>query len=374
MVAGAKVHTSSPQRVSHIAGVPAKTPFDETINKAAAKYGVPPKLIKAVIQQESKFKPNAGSNKGAGGLMQLMPGTARELGVSNRFDPEQNIMGGTKYLSKMLRKFNGNIPLALAAYNAGPGAVKNGQIPPYKETQGYVKNIMAMYAGPEGAVLMQALNGAEGVGDADRSYARASRHHERTGVTFKQPVSGQAAIIAALLAAIRNGENGDLVAGMSDAELLAYLKANNPELAKAIAEGKSVEGFAVNMPEPSASFTEGQSYADVLQTIVDQARNSLAGPSLKSLGNEDVLKLALARNPDLKTLVDQVRATGSMTPGLLEAFSKKLDVSERKVDGKTVHDLSVPMNLDLESAPQPVNQNVAWGGQAVKNLPNWNVG
>ena len=121
----------------------APSAYDGDIQAAAQKYGLDPALLKALIRQESNFDPNAGSPAGAQGLTQLMPGTARSLGVTDPHDPQQAIDGGAKYLSQQLKAFGGDVEKALAAYNAGPGAVKRyGGIPPYAETQNYLKKVM----------------------------------------------------------------------------------------------------------------------------------------------------------------------------------------------------------------------------------------
>ncbi len=120
--------------------------IDSLIEEYSAKNGLDADFVKAVVRQESGFNPKATSKCGAMGLMQLMPSTAKGLGVTNAYDAEQNIYGGTKYLKGLLDRFDNNKELALAAYNAGPNAVKKYKgIPPYAETQNYVKSIMKSY-------------------------------------------------------------------------------------------------------------------------------------------------------------------------------------------------------------------------------------
>src|SRR5437764_8816317 len=119
-------------------------PYEQQIEAAAQKYGIDPAVLKGLIKQESGFNPNAGSSAGAQGLTQLMPGTAASLGVTNVHDPAQSIDGGAHYLKMQLDRFGGDYSKALAAYNAGPGAVQRyGGVPPYAETQNYVKNVLA---------------------------------------------------------------------------------------------------------------------------------------------------------------------------------------------------------------------------------------
>ncbi|MGE0040176.1 MAG: lytic transglycosylase domain-containing protein [Vicinamibacterales bacterium] len=116
--------------------------FDRLIERHAADQGVPADLVRAVIQVESGFDPRAVSPKGAVGLMQLMPGTARELGVQDPFHPDQNIKGGVTYLRRLLDRYQDDVELALAAYNAGPGSVERyAGVPPYRETRDYVRKV-----------------------------------------------------------------------------------------------------------------------------------------------------------------------------------------------------------------------------------------
>ena len=120
--------------------------YDTAIRRASRQHGVSAALVKAVIAAESGFDSQAESSKGARGLMQLMPATANQLGVDDAWDPWQNIDGGTRYLCELIDRFPGELELALAAYNAGPEAVRQYQgIPPYKETRGYVKRVLAYY-------------------------------------------------------------------------------------------------------------------------------------------------------------------------------------------------------------------------------------
>lgn len=125
-----------------------KQQIENLIEEYSAKNNLDPNFVKAVVKQESGFNPKATSHCGAMGLMQLMPATAKGLGVDNAYDAEQNIYGGTKYLKGLMDRFDNNKELALAAYNAGPNAVKKyGGIPPYAETQNYVKKVMSNYDG-----------------------------------------------------------------------------------------------------------------------------------------------------------------------------------------------------------------------------------
>jgi hypothetical protein len=149
-----------PQPQTSRNNTPHTTDYHRIVREKAVNYNLDPSLIKAVIQTESNWDDHAVSSKGAMGLMQLMPSTANDLNVRNPFDPEENIEGGTKYLKYLLEHFNGDLTLALAAYNAGPKTVeKFGCVPPISETRQYVKKVLARY---NGRTYFPTVNGSGG--------------------------------------------------------------------------------------------------------------------------------------------------------------------------------------------------------------------
>jgi soluble lytic murein transglycosylase-like protein len=142
--AGGQTPAGAVGGLTPVGGAGGQTPFAAEIEAAAQRHGIDPALLKGLIRQESNFNPTAGSPAGARGLAQLMPATAASLGVTDVTDPAQSIEGGAKYLKQQLDRFGGDVTKALAAYNAGPGAVaKFGGVPPYAETQQYVQKVQA---------------------------------------------------------------------------------------------------------------------------------------------------------------------------------------------------------------------------------------
>jgi len=129
-------------------GVTDRTDLRILVAQVSAEHGLDPDLVDALVRVESGYDPRAVSHRGAMGLMQLMPATVKRLNVGNPFDPEQNVRGGVREFSRLIRRYNGNLPLALAAYNAGENAVERfGGVPPYSETRDYVARIMHLYTG-----------------------------------------------------------------------------------------------------------------------------------------------------------------------------------------------------------------------------------
>lgn len=175
--------------------------MDRIFEEAAARYNVPARLLKAVAKAESDFNPNAVSHAGAVGVMQLMPGTARSLGVSDPYDARQNIMGGAKYLKENLDRF-GDVSLALAAYNAGPGAVqKYSGIPPYNETQNYVKKVLSYYGGEDSLKAGRCTEISRGI-LADRSIT--------AGTSLLSAAGGQVSPLS-ILSTLSYSGDGDTV-------------------------------------------------------------------------------------------------------------------------------------------------------------------
>ncbi|MEM1204498.1 MAG: lytic transglycosylase domain-containing protein [Acidobacteriota bacterium] len=166
---------------SRLVPIPKGSGLEPLIRRHALQQGLSPRLVQSVVQVESGYNPRALSNKGAIGLMQLMPGTARLLGVSDPWDPEQNIQGGTRYLREQLDRFSGSLELALAAYNAGPTAVTRfGGIPPYRETERYVKKVLSLYhRNPPRALQEHARDRARL--RKEQESLRRSREPERAG-------------------------------------------------------------------------------------------------------------------------------------------------------------------------------------------------
>jgi len=144
----APVATFAREAGTGLVAAASRTSLKRLVTSVSLEHGLDPRLMDALVRAESDYDPQAVSHKGAMGLMQLMPATARRLAVDDPFDPEKNIRGGVREFSRLVDRFDGSVPLALAAYNAGEGAVDRfGGVPPYRETRQYVDRIMRMYTG-----------------------------------------------------------------------------------------------------------------------------------------------------------------------------------------------------------------------------------
>lgn len=200
--------------------------LDAIFQAASEKYGVSVSLLKAVAKAESNFNPNAVSRCGAMGIMQLMPGTAASLGVTEPFDPEQNIMGGAKYLSGLLDQFGGDVRLAVAAYNAGPGNVKKyGGVPPFDETQNYVVKVLG-YLGTDISAGKALYTGAAG-GSGKALYTGAADGGSALGELLKYSLlsgmfdSGELDSLPGLFSALGTELGDTAQSGLSDTAMLA---------------------------------------------------------------------------------------------------------------------------------------------------------
>ncbi len=179
---GWKIGGRTPSDAFLLARRDAATTFDESIRRHAERERVDPRLVKSVMLVESNFNPRALSPKGARGLMQLMPGTARRYGVRDSWDPYENIRGGTAYLSDLLGMFDGDLVKTLAAYNAGEGAVQRYRgVPPYPETQEYVRRTMLVYGGSGNLPVLSGGFKGTAVASARRIPASPVKLHRGVG-------------------------------------------------------------------------------------------------------------------------------------------------------------------------------------------------
>lgn len=195
----------------------ASTDLDAIFKEASETYGVPENLLKAVAKAESGFNPTAKSSCGAMGIMQLMPATAKSLGVTDAYDPRQNIMGGAKYLGRLLKSYDGSATLACAAYNAGGGAVaKYDGVPPYAETRAYVKRVLS-YAGMD-----LTAGTVSGFSSSAASDAAQSVNEALSGLSGFSSGGADSALLASLLSA--SGSSTDSARAMQELMLSALLE------------------------------------------------------------------------------------------------------------------------------------------------------
>lgn len=207
------------------------TTLDAIFQKAADTYHVDVNLLKSMAKAESEFHNNSTSHCGAKGIMQLMPATAKYLGVKDPYDPEQNIMGGAKYISRLLKQYNGNVNLALAAYNAGSGNVKKyGGIPPFKETQNYVRKINGFMR--KGVTIPRELNVVPNKSGTDYSSVNTTNTNQTTTQTVGSAGSNASTTQATTASAVSNAPAPDnspdnvAIVNLTDAQTLEFARLN----------------------------------------------------------------------------------------------------------------------------------------------------
>ena len=347
----------------------------------ALRFGVPAALVLSMIQQESGFNPNAVSKVGAQGLMQLMPATARELGVKNPFNPRENITGGVKYIKQMLDMFGGNVELALAAYNAGAGNVKKAgnKVPNFKETRNYVKNIMgntnkffkdienfvnanpAIKYSPEG-FLLRAIGGAVNAVDASRN-GKTSATKKQTTVPRQQ---GQSAVGSG----IQQPMNGGLTAG----DLLAYnptpqqtYKVGNMTAAPNAQGVYQLEGNPTGL-NPTDMYNKGLQTIPTLNQVVDTVSDKVT-PQITGQLNKyaDVVLGNVPTKAEVQSMINQGNAKADQliqsAPDVMK-FADRLENARKEAMAAVANDPrlqggSYYMNPEAYNAAFVINPNVA---------------
>lgn len=253
--------------------------LDAIFKEAANKYGVDVNVLKAIAKAESDFNPNSTSHCGAMGIMQLMPATAKELGVTNAYDVRQNIMGGAKLISNLLKKYDGNLPLALAGYNAGTGNVrKYGGIPPFKETQNYIKKITGYLEtkGTTGATVL----------------TYPTKQPESVTDSSEQTIAGQTVIPSGLQLKRQAAESAYKAAAVSNSgssSILEHVQQSSTDAITTILRKLEESGTAEQTNEVFA-YEEYLKFVDLF--YVDDEQNGTTA-SEKSLSDAEVARLQM---------------------------------------------------------------------------------
>ena len=347
----------------------------------ALRFGVPAALVLAMIQQESRFNPNAVSKVGAQGLMQLMPATAKELGVKNPFDPRENITGGVKYIKQMLDMFGGNVELALAAYNSGAGTVKKAgnKVPNIKETKNYVKTIMgnsnkffkdienfvnanpAIKYSPEG-FLLRAIGGAVNAVDNSRK-GKPTTTNKRAAVPQQQ---GQSAVVSD----VQQPVNGGLTAG----DLLAYnstpqqtYKVGNMTAAPNAQGVYQLEGNPTGL-NPTDMYKKGLQTIPTMNQVLDTVTNNVTPQITGQLDKYGgMVSNNILTKAEAKELMEQQRTDAAnliqSAPDVMK-FADRLENARKEAMAAVASDPrlqggSYYMNPEAYNAAFVINPNVA---------------
>lgn len=349
----------------------------------ALRFGVPAALVLAMIKQESNFNPNAVSGAGAQGLMQLMPATARELGVKNPFDPRENITGGVKYIKQMLDMFGGNVELALAAYNAGASNVKKAgnKVPNIKETKNYVKTIMgnsnkffkdienfvnanpAIKYSPEG-FLLRAIGGAVNAVDNSRKGKPTTTAKKQSAVPQQQ---GQSAVVNDVQQPVNGGLTaGDLLAYNSTPPQQTY-KVGNMTAAPNAQGVYQLEGNPTGL-NPTDMYKKGLQTIPTMNQVMDTVTNNVT-PQITGQLNKygDVVLGNVPTKAEVQSMINQGNAKADQliqsAPDVMK-FADRLENARKEAMAAVANDPrlqggSYYMNPEAYNAAFVINPNVA---------------